>query len=33
VVDDGVNRQAFSAARQLTVIGDTVIYEGRITLT
>jgi hypothetical protein len=33
VVDDGSDAEAYSAARQLNAIGDSVIYEGRITLT
>ena len=33
VVDDGSHAEGFSAARQLNAIGDSVIYEGRITLT
>ena len=32
VVDDGANTENYVAARQLNAIGDSVIYEGRITL-
>jgi hypothetical protein len=33
VVDDGADAEGYSGTRQLNAIGDSVIYEGRITLT
>ena len=33
VVDDGSDAEAYTASRQLNAIGDSVIYEGRISLT